>query len=79
MMMIGGAHREGTRINQVHLIGEDSDSDILHIKVDNIEHKLLAPVNVLTEEQASKQITIQLDAASKLLLCCHHIYRLVST
>ena len=36
------------RTNQVHLIREDSDSDILHIKVDNIEHKLLVTVNVLT-------------------------------
>ena len=29
------------KTNQVHLIGEESDSDILHIKVDNIEQKLL--------------------------------------
>ena len=48
------------KINQVHLIGGDSDSDILHIKVDNIEHKLLATVNVLTEGQVSNQITSQL-------------------
>ena len=52
------------RTNQVHLIGEDSDSDILHIKVDNIENKLLATVNVLTEGQVSKQITCQLDTAA---------------
>ena len=52
------------RTNQVHLIGEDSDSDTLHIKVDNIEHKLLATVNVLAEGQVSKQITCQLDTAA---------------
>ena len=52
------------RTNQSNLIGEDSDSDILHIKVDNIEHKLLATVNVLTEGQVSKQITCQLDTAA---------------
>ena len=63
------------RTNQVHLIGEDSDSDILHIKIDNIEHKLLATVNVLTEGQVSKQITCQLDTAATFSCCITYFPR----